>query len=82
MDALEEDERKMRIAQLQHSIAWLSVDDESQASEYERVSSRRHDKTCEWIIQKPHIKSWTGYDLEEPLIWLSGKPGAGKYSTS
>jgi hypothetical protein len=77
-EILEEDEKRMRITHLQESISWLSADDGYQASEYERISSRRHDETCKWIFQAPKMARWLTDYSEQPLLWLTGKPGAGK----
>jgi len=81
IEALERNERNERIARLQHSIEWLSVDDTVQETEYERMSHRRHDGTCEWINRLPDLMNWLKNDTKHPLLWLSGKPGAGMMSS-
>ena len=80
IEALERNERNERIARLQHSVEWLSVDDTVQETEYERMSRRRHEGTCEWIDEVAQMKSWLKDDIRHPLLWLSGKPGAGVIS--
>jgi hypothetical protein len=77
MEILEQSERSTRIAHLQHSVAWLSVDETIQEMEFEVKSSRRHEKTCEWIMKEPQMKAWLKDDTKHPLLWLNGKPGAG-----
>ena len=77
---LEQIEKSTSIAQFQHSVAWLSVDDKEQENDLERNSSRRHDKTCEWITKAPRMEAWMTDNTKYPLMWLSGKPGAGQYS--
>ena len=77
LEMLEETEKKARISQLQHSIAWLSMDEKIQETEYERTSKRRHDKTCEWIANEPKLKSWIKDDARRRCLWLEGKPGSG-----
>ena len=67
----------MRISQLQHSLAWLSIDEKIQETEYERTSKRRHDRTCEWMANEPRLKSWIKDDAKHPCLWLNGKPGSG-----
>jgi hypothetical protein len=67
-----------RIARLQHSAAWLSVDDGDQEVQYERISARRHDETCEWVMRQSQVQCWMGNDAKHPIFWLSGKPGAGR----
>lgn len=81
-EALELNERNDKIARLQHSIEWLSVDDTAQETEYERMFRRRHEGTCEWIERLPQINNWLKDDTKHPLLWLSGKPGAGIMSLS
>ena len=74
---LEEKEKNARISQLQHSIAWLRMDAKIQEIEYERTSKRRHDRTCEWMVNEPQLKSWMKDDAKRPCLWLDGKPGSG-----
>lgn len=77
---LEENEKNARISQLQHSLAWLSMDEKIQETEYERTSKRRHDRTCEWMANEPQLKSWIKDDAKRPCLWLDGKPGSGTLS--
>lgn len=65
---LEQNEAKLKLAQLQLSIAWLAVDDGRQELEYERISRRRHDETCGWIVQTPEIKAWMNSNGPSPLV--------------
>ncbi|CAG8975823.1 hypothetical protein HYALB_00009403 [Hymenoscyphus albidus] len=76
--AIEQNEKQARIFQLQHSIAWLGVDGRVQESEYERLSKRRQDKTCEWIMKEAIFENWIRDDLKRSCLWLDGKPGSGK----
>ncbi|KAH6703303.1 hypothetical protein BKA61DRAFT_636254 [Leptodontidium sp. MPI-SDFR-AT-0119] len=75
---LEQSEAEARIARLQHSIAWLSVDDKTQEDNYERISDRRHNETCHWIANNGEFLSWRRDDGKNPVLWISGKPGAGE----
>jgi hypothetical protein len=77
VELFDQAEKDRKIAQLQHAIAWLAVDDKAQENEFERISRRRHDETCEWVIQEPSMKSWMKADIRHQILWLSGKPGAG-----
>jgi hypothetical protein len=79
LELLEESERTRKISQLQHSIAWLSdlVNDKTQEMEHERISNKRHDGTCEWIVNESHLKTWMKDDTRRPCLWLDGKPGSG-----
>jgi hypothetical protein len=78
MEMLERTERNNRIIQLQHSLDWLSVNDKVQEMEYERLSNRRYDQTCQWVTSATQIKAWMKKDTKCPLLWINGKPGAGK----
>lgn len=80
-EMLDINEKNMKIAQLQHSVAWLAVDDKVQEIEHERHSHRRHPETCQWLMSEPKLKAWLDSNTKLPLIWLNGKPGAGKVHT-
>jgi hypothetical protein len=71
------EEKNARIMQLQHSMTWLSIDDEVQETEYDRISQRRHKGTCGWILEEPQMRAWITQDTKYPVLWLSGKPGSG-----
>jgi hypothetical protein len=75
---LEEREKEARISRTRHAVAWLSVDMTDQEEHYERISKRRHDETCMWVAQQPCMEAWIKNDFKSPLLWLNGKPGAGK----
>jgi hypothetical protein len=53
------------------------MDDKVQEAVYERTSNRRHNRTCEWILNEPQLKSWIKDDARRLCLWLEGKPGAG-----
>jgi hypothetical protein len=78
-DSIERNEKAATIAQLQHSVAWLSVDDSLQDDELDRISRRRHDETCVWISREPRIIDWLTDDTKQTLLWANGKPGSGNY---
>jgi hypothetical protein len=80
IELLERNEKNDSITRLQQSVQWLSVDDTLQETEYERISRRRHDGTCEWIDGTFQLKNWLRDDSRNSVLWLSGKPGAGKTS--
>jgi hypothetical protein len=77
LETLEENENIVKISQLRHCHAWLSVDNKVQETVYERTSNRRHDRTCEWILKESQLKNWIKDDARRPCLWLEGKPGAG-----
>lgn len=77
IEALERSEKNEGITRLRHSVEWLAVDDTAQETEYERMSCRRHEGTCEWIERLSQMRHWLKDDTKHSLLWLSGKPGAG-----
>lgn len=68
---LELAEKERGVMQFQHTVAWLAVDEKVQDSHYHRISGRRHDKTCSWILGDAKMKSWLNYDSKSPILWLS-----------
>jgi hypothetical protein len=68
LEVLEENEKNARISQLQHCYAWLSMDDKIQEAMYERTSTKRHNTTCEWMLNEPHLKSWLKDDARRPCL--------------
>lgn len=78
-DLLKQHERATRIAQTRHSIEWLAVDDKTQEDHLSRISHRRHDETCQWVLQEPRMIAWIQSEMKYPVLWLNGKPGAGKW---
>ena len=82
LDTLEENETNARIFRLQHSIAWLSCDEKLQETEYERILNKRHDGTCEWVVNNLNLKSWIKDDARHQSLWLNGKPGSGTFLLS
>jgi hypothetical protein len=81
IEALEQTEKNEKIARFQHSVEWLACDDTAQETEFERMSCRRHEGTCEWIDKLSQMKRWFKDDTKHSLLWLSGKPGAGMSSS-
>lgn len=67
--------------QLQETLAWLALDDcDSEQEELlNRSSEIRQGGTCEWILEHNNLKNWLYGDKEHPVIWVRGKPGAGKF---
>jgi hypothetical protein len=80
LDILEEHETDARIARLRHAVAWLSVEESDQQQGYERSLARRHVTTCKWILSDTLMKQWISDDSNNPILWLTGKPGAGMTS--
>lgn len=59
-------------------ISWLGPDQPSQDDECERLLRDCIAGSCDWILKNQTIKSWLQVDTKIPVIWLHGKPGAGR----
>ena len=71
-----------RLTQLQHSTAWLAVEDVMQDDDLDKFSRRRQPGTCDWILKNPRIASWIADTNDYPILWLKGIPGAGEHCLS
>jgi len=74
---IEQSETEAQLARKRHAVAWLSENVRDQEEHYERISSRRHDDTCKWVVRQSQMEVWMRSDRKAPLLWLNGKPGAG-----
>lgn len=79
LELLEQSELEARISRRRHCVPWLPFDIRDQDEHRERISSRRHDDTCKWIVRVPLLKSWIRDDSRSRIIWLNGKPGTGMH---
>lgn len=80
-EALHEQLQSTRRAELnsQRDIVqqWLSF--ANNETRHEDASADRHPGTGTWLLQDEKFQAWFNSDYcIEPLLWLSGKPGAGK----
>ena len=74
---IEENEKRVSISQLLHSMAWLSADDKPQEIAHDKTSRRRHGVTCQWVADELQLKNWMKDDAKSSCLWISGKPGSG-----
>jgi hypothetical protein len=74
---IERREKQRKEQQLHYVIGWLAVDDLLQEEEFDRLSDRRQDGTCEWVLTSPQLRAWIDEGDSEPVIWINGIPGAG-----
>ncbi|TVY65596.1 Vegetative incompatibility protein HET-E-1 [Lachnellula suecica] len=77
-ERLDQNERSAKSSQLRHSIEWLAVDEKNQEDSFARISHRRHDETCQWVMREAQMIEWVKNGSKRPVLWLNGKPGAGK----
>lgn len=60
-------------------IAWLSAADSATDHEDALAVQGNDPESGRWLFQQNSIKSWVDlHSLAEPLLWIKGKPGAGK----
>jgi len=78
-EAMEKQERARFTTQLQASLSWLGVESAEQEDELVRLAELAHPNSCDWIQNQPKARSWMRLDKDNPILWLNGKPGAGKH---
>ncbi|RYP56345.1 hypothetical protein DL769_009929 [Monosporascus sp. CRB-8-3] len=71
-----EEERKNR--QRLSVVSWLDLPAQSQYDECERLLRDCLPGSCDWLLQHAKIEAWLRDDTKYPVVWLHGKPGAGK----
>ncbi|KAF2732444.1 hypothetical protein EJ04DRAFT_496968 [Polyplosphaeria fusca] len=71
-------EKERIISQRQEVLKWLNVQDEEQEDALFKLRESIHAHSCDWIQRKDPIKSWMSIMSNQPVMWLTGKPGAGK----
>ncbi|KAH6610672.1 hypothetical protein Trco_000692 [Trichoderma cornu-damae] len=59
-------------------IAWLGLDRPMQDDEGERLLRDCVPDSCDWILKNKTVESWLRPDNKDAVVWLHGKPGAGK----
>jgi hypothetical protein len=81
-EELEDRERDKGLLQLNRSINWLRTEDSLQLPDDDlyRFSETRLKGTCKWILRDKIIVDWRKDDEHNPLVWLNGMPGAGKFA--
>ena len=79
---LQEREKERTAAQFRDAVTWLAVYDEDRGREEEldrRLHKLRTPGTCEWVLRHPKIIRWASDTVEQPVLWLYGKPGSGTF---
>ena len=59
-------------------FGWLSADEDIQEERLHRISDLRQPETCNWVLEDPQMQQWVADDSGDPIIWMTGIPGAGK----
>src|SRR5438046_2692789 len=74
-------EQERSITQFHAALSWLEVKDYEQIEQEEELDRQfnlHHAHSCDWIQKNPKARSWMRPGKEELVLWLNGKPGAGK----
>lgn len=80
-EQMREQENERTVMRLQSALAWLDAKDEEQESELDRLRGRVFEHSCDWIQRHNEAKAWMSMRGTQPILWLIGKPGAGKFSS-
>ncbi|GAW11336.1 hypothetical protein ANO14919_006800 [Xylariales sp. No.14919] len=64
--------------QRQSVIAWLALEHLPQDDNREKLLRDCLPGSCDWILKQEKVASWAKIDSRLPVVWLHGKPGAGK----
>ncbi|KAI1734594.1 hypothetical protein F4680DRAFT_336723 [Xylaria scruposa] len=64
--------------QRQSVIAWLALEHLPQDDNREKLIRDCLQGSCDWVLKQEEMASWAKIDSKLSVIWLHGKPGAGK----
>ncbi|KAK0752372.1 hypothetical protein B0T18DRAFT_89592 [Schizothecium vesticola] len=59
-------------------LAWLNTDRLSHEDHRERLLHDCLPGSCDWVKDHAKVKHWLDIDSRTPVLWVHGKPGAGK----
>jgi hypothetical protein len=74
--SLQEEDRLTK--QYNSVFAWLNMERLSHEDHCERVLRDCLPGSCDWVKDHPKVKQWLGTDSKSSVLWIHGKPGAGK----
>ncbi|PSN61329.1 hypothetical protein BS50DRAFT_534675 [Corynespora cassiicola Philippines] len=74
----EKQEREWTAQKVRTVLAWLSTDDTPPEDIIEKHTRECLPDSCDWFLNHPKTKSWLRDGAPHALLWLYGKPGAGK----
>lgn len=63
----------------QSVIAWLALENLPQDDNCEKLLRDCLPRSCDWVLEQEKVASWVKTDSKLPVVWLHGKPGAGKF---
>ncbi|KAI3329791.1 hypothetical protein F4824DRAFT_372120 [Ustulina deusta] len=62
----------------QSVIAWLALEQLPHDDNREKLLRDCLKGSCDWVLKQEKVASWVKIDSRLPVVWLHGKPGAGK----
>ncbi|KAJ8123850.1 hypothetical protein ONZ43_g291 [Nemania bipapillata] len=62
----------------QSVVTWLALEHLPQEDNREKLLRDCLQGSCDWVLKQDKVASWTKIDSKLPVLWLHGKPGAGK----
>ena len=68
-----------RKSQMTDSVFWwLSGAEDHQEEQLHRISDDRQLEACNWVLEDAQMEAWIGDEGGDPVLWMTGIPGAGK----
>jgi hypothetical protein len=74
----EQQEREWEALKLQTVLSWLGTSEDIPADTLDRYLRDCLPGSCDWFVQHNKTQSWLEDSSKNALLWLYGKPGAGK----
>lgn len=71
-----EERRQRQLAQ--EVLSWLSAAEDVQEEHLHNLADKRQPGTCDWILDDDQMVSWVEDEKGDPILWMTGIPGAGK----
>lgn len=73
----EREERRLR-RMAEEVNGWLSAAEGIQEDYLHKLDDKRQSGTCDWILNDDQMFSWVEDEKGDPILWMTGIPGAGK----
>lgn len=74
-------EKERLASQIRETVNWLGASEE-QEDIYAKLLRAYETNDTHWIVRESTLLSWSGGGRDCPVVWLNGKPGAGKRNPS
>lgn len=73
----EQEEAEWEAFKLRDVLSWLRINESSPEHTLKRHCQDSLPDSCDWFIQQDKIQLWQKHGIENALVWVTGKPGAG-----